>query len=81
MNVLVTGAGGFIGANLVLRLLKFERDVQIVGLDSLNDYYEIRLKEYRLEQIAKLASEVHEPAVLEALRPFDSAQGPQAQGP
>ena len=79
MNVLVTGAGGFIGANLVLRLLKFERDVQIVGLDSLNDYYEVRLKEYRLEQIAKLASEVHEPAVLEALRPFDSAQGLQTQ--
>jgi nucleoside-diphosphate-sugar epimerase len=81
MNILVTGAGGFIGANLVLRLLKFEKDVQIVGLDSLNDYYEVRLKEYRLKQITKLAAEVCEPAVSEALRPFDSVQEPQAQRP
>ena len=51
MNVLVTGAAGFIGANLVMRLLKYEKDVHIVGLDSLNDYYDVRLKEYRLREI------------------------------
>ena len=51
MNILVTGAAGFIGANLVMRLLKTEKDVNIVGLDSLNDYYDVSLKEYRLKQI------------------------------
>ena len=55
MNILVTGAAGFIGANLVLRLLKTETDTHIVGLDSVNDYYDVRLKEYRLAQIEELA--------------------------
>ncbi len=53
-NILITGAAGFIGANLVLRLLKTEKNVHIVGLDSLNDYYDVRLKEYRLGQIERL---------------------------
>ena len=53
-NMLVTGAAGFIGANLVLRLLKTEKDVHIVGLDSLNDYYDVHLKDYRLGQIERL---------------------------
>jgi nucleoside-diphosphate-sugar epimerase len=61
MNVLVTGAAGFIGANLVMRLLKAEKGVDIVGLDSMNDYYDVRLKEYRLEQIEKVAIESPEP--------------------
>lgn len=52
--MLVTGAAGFIGANLVLRLLKTEKDVHIVGLDSLNDYYDVHLKDYRLGQIERL---------------------------
>ena len=55
MNVLVTGAAGFIGANLVRRLLKTEEDINIVGFDSLNDYYDESLKEYRLKQIVELA--------------------------
>ena len=55
MNVLVTGAAGFIGANLVMRLLKTEEDINIVGFDSLNDYYDESLKEYRLKQIVELA--------------------------
>ena len=50
MNILVTGSAGFIGANLVLRLLKTEKDHNIIGLDSVNDYYDVRLKEYRLSQ-------------------------------
>ncbi len=49
-TVLVTGAAGFIGANLVLKLLD-EKDIEIVGLDNLNDYYDVSLKEYRLKQI------------------------------
>lgn len=57
MKVLVTGAAGFIGSNLVIRLLKTEENVQIVGLDSVNDYYDVRLKEYRLQQIENTAKE------------------------
>lgn len=58
MNILVTGAAGFIGANLVLRLLKSENGNDIIGLDSLNNYYDSSLKDYRLEQIAKVADTV-----------------------
>ena len=47
-TVLVTGSAGFIGANLVLRLLEGSEPVSIVGLDNLNDYYDPALKDYRL---------------------------------
>lgn len=57
MKVLVTGSAGFIGSNLVLRLLKTESPIEIVGLDSVNDYYDVRLKEYRLSEIDKCAKE------------------------
>ena len=57
MKVLVTGSAGFIGANLVLRLLKTESPIEIVGLDSVNDYYDVSLKEYRLGLIVQCASE------------------------
>ena len=57
MKVLVTGAAGFIGSNLVLRLLDGKEAVQIVGLDNLNDYYDPSLKEYRLGVIAAKAAE------------------------
>ena len=60
-TILVTGAAGFIGANLVLRLLS-EKDaagelipLRVVGVDNLNDYYDVTLKEYRLGLIAKAA--------------------------
>jgi len=56
MKVLVTGAAGFIGANLVLRLLESQEPMAIVGLDNLNSYYDPSLKEYRLQQIAEKAS-------------------------
>ena len=55
--ILVTGAAGFIGANLVKALLKRPESMTIVGLDSVNDYYDVSLKEYRLSQIEKLAEE------------------------
>ncbi len=54
--ILVTGAAGFIGANLVLRLMKDGRFGRIVGVDSLNDYYDVRIKEYRLDQLAREAA-------------------------
>ena len=47
-TILVTGAAGFIGANLVLELLKNTEGTTVVGLDNLNDYYDPRLKDYRL---------------------------------
>ena len=53
--ILVTGAAGFIGSNLVMRLLETLEGVTVVGLDNMNDYYDVSLKEYRLGQIDALA--------------------------
>ena len=49
MKILVTGCAGFIGARTAELLL--ERGDEVVGVDNLNDYYDIRLKEYRLEKL------------------------------
>lgn len=54
-TILVTGAAGFIGANLVTELLKTVEPVNIVGLDNMNDYYDVSIKEYRLAELNKLA--------------------------
>lgn len=54
-SILITGAAGFIGANLVTELLRGTATVTIVGLDSMNDYYDVSIKEYRLTEIEKLA--------------------------
>ena len=54
--VLVTGAAGFIGSNLVMELIRTVGDIKIIGLDSVNDYYDPKIKEYRLCEIEKLAS-------------------------
>ena len=54
-TILVTGAAGFIGANLVKRLLIDAPDAAIIGIDSVNDYYDVRLKDYRLEELNKSA--------------------------
>ena len=56
MTILVTGSAGFIGANLVMRLLQSHEPLTVVGLDNLNNYYDPSLKEYRLRLIeAKVA--------------------------
>ena len=55
-NILITGSAGFIGANLVLRLLESSEPYRIVGLDNLNDYYDPSLKEYRLRLIEDAAT-------------------------
>ena len=56
-TILITGAAGFIGANLVMRLLKTNQPMRIVGLDNLNDYYDVSIKRYRLSRIETLAAE------------------------
>ena len=56
-TVLVTGAAGFIGSNLVTELLRTVEPIHIVGLDNMNDYYDVSIKEYRLNEIEKLAAE------------------------
>ena len=56
-NILTTGATGFIGANLVMELIKTNEPMTIIGLDNMNDYYDVSLKEYRLGEIDKLAAE------------------------
>lgn len=54
-TVLVTGAAGFIGANLVSELLGTVSSVSIIGIDNMNDYYDVSIKEYRLSEIEALA--------------------------
>lgn len=52
-TVLVTGAAGFIGSNLCKNLLETIKDITIVGIDNMNDYYDVTLKDARLEEISK----------------------------
>lgn len=52
--ILVTGAAGFIGSNLVMELLREVHPVHIVGIDNMNEYYDVSIKEYRLNQIEEL---------------------------
>lgn len=55
-TVLVTGSAGFIGSNLVLELLKTQSPIKIVGIDNMNDYYDVSIKEWRLTEIEKEAA-------------------------
>ena len=52
-TVLVTGAAGFIGANLVLELLRTQSSISIIGIDNMHDYYDVSIKEWRLNEIEK----------------------------
>ncbi len=54
-TVLITGSSGFIGSNLVMELLRTVQGIKIVGLDNMNDYYDVSIKNYRLAEIAELA--------------------------
>ena len=50
-TILITGAAGFIGSNLVKRVLVDVPSANIIGVDSVNDYYDVKLKEYRLDEL------------------------------
>lgn len=56
-TVLVTGSAGFIGSNLVLELLRTQAPINIVGIDNMNDYYDVSIKEWRLAKIDKCLRE------------------------
>lgn len=60
MKVLVTGGAGFIGSNLIERLLTTESGIDIVNVDSVNDYYDVSIKEYRLSRLNDIASRCNE---------------------
>ena len=55
-TVLVTGAAGFIGSNLSKRLLQDVQDIKVIGIDNMNDYYDVRLKEERLKELSDYTS-------------------------
>ncbi len=57
-TVLVTGAAGFIGANLILALMKNVQNIHVIGIDNMNDYYDVALKEFRLRRIEDCSKNV-----------------------
>ena len=56
-TIFITGSAGFIGSNLVLELLRTQSPINIVGLDNLNNYYDVSIKEWRLKEIEKCVHE------------------------
>ncbi len=56
-TILVTGAAGFIGANLIMQMFKTQSPIHIVGIDNMNDYYDVSIKKWRLNQIENIVGE------------------------
>ena len=55
-TVFITGSSGFIGSNLAKRILTTEPDTKVIGLDNMNDYYDVRIKEARLAELQKFGN-------------------------
>ena len=53
MNILITGAAGFIGFHLSKKLLQNNKDYKVIGIDNLNSYYDVNLKKTRLKKLKK----------------------------
>lgn len=60
-TIFLTGVAGFIGSNLAKRLLTDYPDMKLIGIDNMNDYYDVRLKEYRLEQLSAVGQASSQP--------------------
>lgn len=73
-TILITGAAGFIGANLVMKLLKAYSPVNIISIDSMNDYYDVSIKEYRLKQI-EAETEAHPESIYTFIKGSISDKG------
>ena len=56
-TILVTGAAGFIGSNLCLKLFEKNENVHIIGIDNMNTYYDVNIKKWRLSEIERVASD------------------------
>lgn len=77
--IFITGSSGFIGSNLAKRILTTEPDTKVIGLDNMNDYYDVRIKEARLAELQKfenytfikgnLADKVHINSIFEQYHP------------
>ena len=57
-TILVTGAAGFIGANLCMKLFKKHENIHIIGIDNMNAYYDVSIKKWRLSEIERVAGVV-----------------------
>ena len=66
-RILITGGAGFIGTNLILSLLQTVKSVNILTVDNINDYYDVSLKEWRLQQIESEANQ-HEESKFEFIK-------------
>lgn len=73
-TILITGAAGFIGANLVMKLLKAYSPVNIISIDNMNDYYDVSIKEYRLKQI-EAETEAHPESIYTFIKGSISDKG------
>ena len=62
-TVFITGSAGFIGSNLVLELLRTQSPINIVGLDNMNDYYDVSIKEWRLAEIENVLPNTQTPLI------------------